>query len=54
MVDNQEYKQMADNPEQYSHRQCMVITEIATLDKNISNNDDQEAITNIIQQETGI
>ena len=32
----------------------MVITEIATLEKNISNNDDPEAIINVIQQETGI
>ena len=45
---------MVDNQEQYSRRPCMVITGIATPDKNISNDVDQEDIINVIQQETGI
>ena len=45
---------MVDNQEQYSRRPGMVITGMATPDEDISNNDDQEAIINVIQKETGI
>ena len=47
-------KVMVNNQEQYSHEIYMIITGIATPDKNISNNDHQEAILNIIQLESGI
>ena len=41
---------MVDNQEQYSRRPGMVITGMATPDEDISNNDDQEAIINVIQK----
>lgn len=41
---------MVDNQEQYPRRQGMVITGIATPDEDISNDDDQEAIINVIQK----
>ena len=51
---NNNLRVMVDNQEQYSHRPCMVVVGMVTPDKDISNNDDQEAIVNIIQKETGI
>ena len=45
---------MVDSQEPYSRRPCMVITRIVTPDKDISNDDDQEAIINVIKEETGI
>lgn len=41
---------MVDNQEQYPRRQGMVITGMATPDEDISNDDDQEAIINVIQK----
>ena len=43
-------KVMVDNQEQYPRRQGMVITGMATPDEDISNDDDQEAIINVIQK----
>lgn len=41
---------MVDNQGQYPRRQGMVITGMATPDEDISNDDDQEAIINVIQK----
>lgn len=41
---------MVDNQEQHPRRQGMVITGMATPDEDISNDDDQEAIINVIQK----
>ena len=51
---NNKLRVMVDSQEQYSRRPCMVITRIVTPDKDISNDDDQEAIINVIKEETGI
>lgn len=44
------FRVMVDNQEQYPRRQGMVITGMATPDEDISNDDDQEAIINVIQK----
>ena len=51
---NNNLRVVVDNQEQYSRRLFMVITGMVTLDKDISNDDDQVAIINVIQKETGI